>query len=91
VRRGNSPQGPFFPAAQGRPGSQKVRFSPNIFVTWFGIRASRPSCESEEQMKDRSKDKKKGKKEYQQQVDTWLRLIIKKREKKKKPKPAGTS
>jgi hypothetical protein len=60
----------------------------NIFVTCFGTRASRPSRESEEQMKDRPKDKKKGKKEYQQQVDTLLRVIIKKRE-KKKPKPAG--
>jgi hypothetical protein len=61
----------------------------NMSVTCFGTRASRPSCESEEQMKDRPKVKKKGKKEYQQQVDTLLRVIIKKRE-KKKPKPAGT-
>jgi hypothetical protein len=59
------------------------------FVTYFGNRASRPSRETEEHMKDRPKDKKKGKKEYQQQVDTLLRVIIKKREKKKKPKPAG--
>jgi hypothetical protein len=72
------------------PAHTRLASLQDIFVTCFGTRASRPSRESEEQMKDRSKDKKKGKKEYQQQVDTLLRLIIKKREKKKKPKPAGT-